>query len=145
MTTNQDRATALSRALRAAIQRDRDELSALLTDDVRTWTPALSTASLTELVDELDRRGEAFSDLQLEIVPLDVGGDFACVEWTAEMTHTAAILLADEESIEPTGIRVTVHGATVAEFLGERICSIRQYWNELDVLEQLGAVVRDEA
>ena len=142
--TNEERASALARALRAAVERDADTLRALVTDDVRTWTPALSTASLTELLDELARRGDAFGDPQLDVVPLDVGGEFACVEWTVEMTHSGAISLTDHATIEPTGIRVTVHGATVAEFLGDRICSLRQYWNELDVLEQLGGVVDDQ-
>ena len=140
MTTNDERATALTRALHAAVAGDADTLRSLLTDDVRAWTPALSTGSLAELLDELDQRGEAFADIELEVVPLDVGGDFACVEWTAEMTHAGAISLTDEATIEPTQIRVTVHGATVAEFLGDRICSLRQYWNELDVLEQVGVV-----
>jgi hypothetical protein len=56
------------------------------------------------------------------------------------MTHTGAITLADGSTIEPTGIRVTLHGVTVAEFDGPRICSVRQYWDEFDVLEQLGVV-----
>ncbi len=144
MTTNAERATALTRALRAAVERDAETLRTLMTDDVRLWTPALSTASLTELLDGIDRRGDAFVDVQLEVVPLDVGGDFACVEWTAAMTHSAALALTSDAIIEPTQERVLVHGATVAEFLGDRICSLRQYWNELDVLEQLGAVSDDQ-
>jgi ketosteroid isomerase-like protein len=139
MTSNEARATALVRALRAGIERDREVLLELLTDDVRAWTPNLSTSSLSELLDELDRRDEGFSDLALDAVPLDVGGDYACVEWTVEMTHTGPITLDGERTIEPTGTRVTAHGVTVAEFDGDRICSVRQYWDEFGVLEQLGA------
>ena len=112
----------------------------MFTDDVRAWTPALSTTSLGDLIDELDRRDDAFSDIALDVVPLDVGGDYACVEWTVEMTHTGSITLADQQSIEPSGIRVTLHGVTVAEFQGDRICSLRQYWDEFAVLEQLGVL-----
>jgi len=137
MTTNEARANTLVNALRAGIEGDKDALRSLLTDDVRAWTPALSTSSLTELIEELDRRDGAFSDLELETVPLDVSGDFACVEWTVDMTHTGRIALTDEESIEPSGTRVTLHGVTVAEFEGDRICSLRQYWDEYAVLEQL--------
>jgi ketosteroid isomerase-like protein len=144
MTSNQARATTLVRALRAGIEGDQQALQALITDDVRAWTPALSTASLSELIDQLDRRDDAFSDIELDVVPLDVGGDYACVEWTVEMTHTGSVTLADERSIEPSGIRVTLHGVTVAEFHGERICAFRQYWDEFTVLEQLGAVARDD-
>jgi len=143
MTSNQHRAMTLIRALRAAVDRDHQTLEGLLTDDVRAWSPALSTASLQELVDELERRDEAFSDVELDVAPLDVGGEYACVEWTIEMTHSGAIALADDVSIEPSGIRVTLHGVTIAEFLGARICSLRQYWDEHTVLEQLGVLTRD--
>jgi ketosteroid isomerase-like protein len=143
MTSNQQRATTLVRALRAGLDRDRQTLQALLTDDVRAWSPALSTASLDELLDELDRRDEAFSEIVLDVAPLDVGGDYACAEWTVEMTHSDTIQLADGTTIDASGIRVTLHGATIAEFDGERICSLRQYWDEHTVLEQLGVVARN--
>ena len=136
MTSNEARATMLVRALREGIEGDRDALRALLTDDVRAWTPALSTTSLSELIDELDRRDDAFSDVDMDVAPLDVGGAYACVEWTVDMTHSGTITLADERSMEPSGIRVTLHGVTVAEFLDDRICSLRQYWDEFAVLEQ---------
>jgi ketosteroid isomerase-like protein len=144
MTTNSARATTLVSALRAGIDRDREALKALLTDDVRAWTPGLSTATLAELINELERRDEAFSDFVLEVSPLDVGGDYACVEWTVGMTHSGPLTLAGGATIEPSGIRIGLHGATVAEFDGERICSLRQYWDEFAVLDQLGGLARDE-
>jgi hypothetical protein len=144
MTSNKTRAEMLVRALRAGIEGDREALQALFTDDVRAWTPALSTASLSELIDALDRRDDAFSDIDLDVTPLDVGGDYACVEWSVEMTHSGRITIADERSIEPSGIRVTLHGVTVAEFDGDRICSLRQYWDEFAVLDQLGVLTGAE-
>jgi hypothetical protein len=140
MTSNAERASTLVDALRAGLGRDREVLEQLLTEDVRAWTPSLSTSSRSELIDALDRRDPAFTDIELDVVPLDVGGDYACVEWTVEMTHAGAITIADDRRVEPTGIRVAVHGVTVAEFDGDRICSVRQYWNEFAVLEQLGVL-----
>jgi ketosteroid isomerase-like protein len=140
MTSNEARAEALVRALRAGIERDREALQALFTDDVRAWTPALSTSSLGELIDALERRDDAFSEMVLDVMPLDVGGEYACVEWTVEMTHSGTISLGDQRSIESSGIRVTLHGVTVAEFQGDRICALRQYWDEFSVLEQLGVL-----
>jgi ketosteroid isomerase-like protein len=140
MTSNEARATALVRALRAGVERDRQALSALLTEDVRAWTPALSTASLAELIDELDRRDEAFSDIELDVAPLDVSGAYACVEWTVRMRQTGTIALTDDRRVEPSGIQVTLRGVTLAEFDGEQITSLRQYWDEFSVLEQLGVV-----
>ena len=144
MTTNAERAATLERALRAGVDGDADTLRAVLTEDVRAWTPLLSTTDLAELLDELGRRDDAFSGHTLEMVALDVGGDFACVEWTVEATHTGDLRLSDQLSLDPTGIRITLHGVTVAEFDGECICSLRQYWDEFTVLEQLGVLTGDD-
>ncbi len=86
-----------------------------------------------------------FSGIELEVAPLDVGGDYACAEWCATMTHTGPLVLAEGEIVEPTGTRITLNGATVAEFRGDRICSLRQYWDELAVFEQLGLTSDDDA
>ena len=138
MTTNAARAEVLVRALRAGIDGDHETVRTLVTDDVRAWTPAFATATRDELLDALDNRDDAFSDIDLRATPLDVGGDFACVEWSVDMTHSGPLTFGPDTTIEPTGTRVTIHGITVAEFDGARICSFRQYWDELAVLEQLG-------
>jgi hypothetical protein len=39
--------------------------------------------------------------------------------------------------IDPTGLRLSLHGVTVAEFDGDKIASFRQYWDEVELLEQL--------
>ena len=138
MTSNVLRANTLVHALQAGIEGDHDTLEGVLTDDVRAWTPTVSAHSLTELLAQLDHRNEAFSDPELVVTPLDVGGDLACAEWSVALTHTGTLRLNDETKIAPTGIRVTVHGITVAEFHGEHICAFRQYWDASSVLEQLG-------
>jgi ketosteroid isomerase-like protein len=139
MTSNSQRAAVLVRALRAGLDADIATLEAVTTDDVRTWTPTQATGSREELIAELGRRDNAFSDFDLEATPLDVGGDFACVEWSVAMTHTGSLIVGPDTVIEPTGTRVRVHGVTVAEFRDDRICSVRQYWDELTALDQLGS------
>ena len=104
------------RALRAGIEGDQDELRAVFTDDVRAWTPVLSTASVSELIEELARRDDAFSDIVLDVTPLDVGGDHACVEWTVDMTHTGTITLADDQMH-----RAVRHPGHVARRHGRRV------------------------
>ena len=138
MTSNHDRASTLVSALRAGIERDLDTLRTLLSDDVKAWTPTFSAGSLDDVLQELAGPANVFSELALDATPLDVSGDFACVEWTVEGTHTGELRLGEQLSIEATGIRITIHGVTVAEFDGERICSLRQYWDEFAALEQLG-------
>ena len=144
MTSNAERATTLMRALRAGIDGDTGTIRDLCTEDVQAWTPALSAGSFTELAAELERRDHAFSDIDLEVAPLDVGGDFACAEWTVSMTHTGPLVLAGGEVAEPTGTRITLNGATVAEFSADRICSLRQYWDELTAFEQIGLIAVDD-
>lgn len=142
MTSNEARADLLSRALRASIDGDVSAVGELYTDDVKTWAPAMATSSAAELAAELQRREDAFSDIELEATPLDVGGDYACAEWSVSMTHSGPLTLPDGTVIEATGERVTFAGVTVAEFMGDRICSLRQYWDEFTVLEHLGVVSR---
>jgi ketosteroid isomerase-like protein len=144
VTSNERRAATLTRALQASIAGDVSAIGELYTDDVKAWAPAMAVSSVSELASEIERREDAFSDIQVEVTPLDVGGDFACAEWSVSMTHSGILTLPDGVIVEPTGARMTLHGATVAEFAGERICSLRQYWDEFSVLEQLGVLTRDQ-
>lgn len=139
MPTNAARAATLASALRAGVEGDHQTLRAAFAADVCAWTPAVSVSSRAELLDHLDRRDDAFSIDDVELTPLDVGGAFAAVEWTVTMTHTGPLEL-HELTMEATGIEVTLNGVTVAEFRGHLICSLRQYWDEFSVLEQLGAL-----
>lgn len=138
MSSNAERAALLTRALRARIVGDRAAIDELYTDDVHAWTPALSVTSRAELQYEFDRSDGAFSEIELEVVPLDTGGEYACAEWIVTMTHTGPFTVAEGTVVEPTGVRVALNGVTVAEFRGDRICSLRQYWDELSIIDQLG-------
>jgi ketosteroid isomerase-like protein len=137
MTSNAERAMILIGALHAAVRGDRATLSGLYTDDVKAWTPALWASSAAELLAELDRRDDAFSDVELEVMPLDVGGDCAGAEWRVTMTHSGDLELRDA-IVPPTGLRISINGVSIAEFRGDRICALRQYWDEIAVFEQLG-------
>jgi ketosteroid isomerase-like protein len=138
MTSNAARSEMLVRALRASLDHDRALIDELYTDDVKAWTPSHATSSADELAHQIERRDDAFSDAEIEVVPLDVGGDFACAEWSVTMTHSGPLVLGDGAVVEPTGLQITLNGVTVAEFRGDRICSLREYWDELSVLDQLG-------
>jgi ketosteroid isomerase-like protein len=145
MTSNAARATTLMQALRAGLDGNPSSIRELCTEDVTAWTPALSASSISEVMAEFQRRDQAFSDIELEVAPLDVGGDYACAEWSVSMRHTGPLVLAGGEVVEPTGTRITLNGATVAEFRGDRICSLRQYWDELAVFEQIGLLPDDSS
>ena len=140
MTSNATRADVLTRALRAAVDGDIRPVADDFTDDVKAWTPALIAASRDELFAAYEGRDGAFSGFELDVVPLDVNGAYACAEWTVTMTHTGPLDVAVDHTVPPTGMRIVVHGVTVAEFRGEQICALRQYWDEFSVLEQLGVL-----
>jgi len=131
MTTNAARAATLVRALRARVDGDADTAADLYTEDVTAWTPRFATTSRKELLAEFEDHDGPYTDVVLDVRPLEVGGDYACAEWTVAMTYA--------------GKRVTGNGITVAEFRGEQICSLRQYWDELGVLEQLGLIATDSS
>ena len=137
MANNGERAATLIRALEASVVGDSSVVAHLFTDDVCGWAPIATVTSAAELAVELEDRGEAFSDVELDVSPLDVGGDCAAVEWIATVTHSGPLEVRGKV-IEPTGVRVCVHGVTVAEFVGDRIRSFRQYWDETELLVQLG-------
>jgi ketosteroid isomerase-like protein len=143
MASNAQRAATLVRALEASVTGDSTVVADLYTDDVRGWAPAMSVSSAAALAVELEDRDEAFSDIELEVSPLDVSGARACVEWILTLRHSGPLELDDEIVVEPTGIRVTLHGTTIAEFEGEKIRSFRQYWDEAELFEQLALLPED--
>jgi ketosteroid isomerase-like protein len=142
MANNVERAATLIRALEASVIGDSSVVKELFTDNVRGWAPAMAVSSSAELAVELEDRDDAFSDIELDVSPLDVGGDRAAVEWVVTLTHSGP-LEVDDVVIDPTGARVRLHGVTVAEFAGDRICSFRQYWDEVELLEQLALLGED--
>jgi hypothetical protein len=136
MSSNVHRAALVTGALEAGLIGDSTIVAELFTDDVCGWAPGMSWSSAVELAIELEDRGSAFSDLELVVAPLDVSGDAAAVEWVVTLTHSGA-METEHERFRPTGARVTLHGITVAEFAGDKICVFRQYWDQTELTDQL--------
>jgi hypothetical protein len=143
MGTSGDRAGVLMRALEVAVTGDTRLVRELYTDDVQGWSPPMTVSSAAELAVELEDRDEAFSDIHLDVSPLEVGDDQACVEWVATGTHSGPLVIDDEVVIEPTGRRFTLRGVTVADFDADRIRAFRQYFDEVSLLEQLELIPSD--
>jgi ketosteroid isomerase-like protein len=137
MASSADRAAALVQAIEATVTGDSRVVGELYADDVQGWSPTMTVTSAAELAVELEDRQDAFSDIALDVMPLDVGDDQACVEWIATATHSGPLVVDEEVVIEPTGGRFTLRGVTVADFEGDRIRAFRQYWDEVSLLEQL--------
>ena len=127
--TEPTRADVLRRAVTLTAQQDQLVLEELFTNDATISAPGREVTSRDELLDELRVRDELLTDLTVEIDSLDIAGDHGYAEWIA----TAA----------PEGAPVTVRGVTVANFKGDRIVALRQYWDELALLEALPALPDD--
>jgi hypothetical protein len=144
MATNEVRAGTLARAVQASITGDVSALEELFTRDVVGSTPAITISSREELAIELEERDDAFSDVEITMNPLDVGGDCGCVEWLASAVHSGPFPLGDGASVvEATGRRVQLRGVTVAVFEGPRISVFRHYWDEVSLLAELGLLPTD--
>jgi ketosteroid isomerase-like protein len=137
MSTSADRAAVLVRAIEAGVTGDSGLIDELFTRDVEVWTPALCVSSAAALAVEFEDQETAFSDVELDVTPLEVGGNQACAEWVAAATFTSPLAVDDDGVIEPTGERFSIRGVTIAEFDGLRICTFRQYWDEAGLLQHL--------
>jgi ketosteroid isomerase-like protein len=98
----------------------------------------MEVGSREELADELGARDEVFGDVAVEFRSADVVGDRGDAEWVATAVHPSTLVIDDGVVIEATGAPLTVRGATVAELSGDRISELRQYCDEVDVLDGLG-------
>lgn len=132
------RAELLTATLRALATCDRDELRRTLTPDVRVWSPELATTTRDELIAALDARDEAFGEVSVDVRPLDVAGMQACAEWTMSTRLVGSIELADGTVLEPNGSEIFLNGVAVADFDGDTIAALRQYWNVDSLYAQLG-------
>lgn len=135
-----DHASVLRRALESALVGDVDTLDGLVTDDVAAWSPNMFAASRGELAAALRPRDEVLTDIEVVIDAIDVVGDKAIAEWCASATFSIPCLLQDDVLIEPTGARVALAGVTIGEFRGALICSLRSYFDDSALLEQMLAL-----
>jgi ketosteroid isomerase-like protein len=138
MATNAStQASALRRLLRAAVTGDRDSMADLVTADVTGWSPNMFVTSRDELLAALEGRDVAFSGIEVQVQALDQVGDKAIAEWHVAVDHTGPLVVDDDLTIDPTGRRLHISGATVAEFDGDRICGFRSYFDDLALVEQV--------
>jgi len=128
--------SALRGLLRAAVTGDGDALGDVVTDDVIGWSPNLFVRSRTELLEAVGPRDDTFSGVVVDVRALDELGDKAFAEWHVAADHTGPLFVDDDVVIEPTGRRLHLSGATVAEFDGDRICAFRSYFDDLALVEQ---------
>jgi steroid delta-isomerase-like uncharacterized protein len=79
----------------------------------------------------------AFSDLHFEVLRTVVEGDTVVYVWNATGTHDGPLALPSG-TVPPTGKRGVVPGALIATVKDGKIIREETYWNQVELLTQLG-------
>jgi ketosteroid isomerase-like protein len=134
---SESRKDVLLKALEAEVGGESVDLGTLFTDDVVGWSPYASVSGLAELAGLAALREIAFSNVVILLRGLDEVGNKAYAEWVIEADHTGPLILGEGAELEPTGRRVQLAGATVADFRGGKIRSYRTYFDDFSLIEQM--------
>jgi hypothetical protein len=131
------RGEVLRHAVEACIIGDVDALPMLFTADVSGWGPNVLVGSLDELTETVASREEALSDVSIDIDSLDVFGNKGFVEYRLNAVFSGPFVVDADTVIEPTGGRILLGAALVAEFTGDKISAFRNYYDDAALLEQM--------
>ena len=133
---SESRRIVMIHAIEVAIGVRTENPHLLFTEDVSAWSPNLIASSLDELTTAFADRNEALGNLAVAVTGLDVIDNKAFAEWVMEADHVGPLVI-DDVRVEPTGQRLQLGGATIAEFEGHRIRAFRTYFDTLALLEQM--------
>ncbi|HSK96937.1 MAG TPA: nuclear transport factor 2 family protein [Euzebyales bacterium] len=131
------RIATIRAALLVAASGDATQLPRIYLPDVTGWSPVLEVTSRDDLAADLRNHPGHFSGVDVVLDAVDVIGDKVIAEWRLAATHSGA-LIAGELRAGPATRRIELRGVFVAEFDGARIRRFRQYWDEAELLDQLG-------
>ena len=134
---SESRKDILLKALETEVGVEKNDPSTLFTEDVVGWSPISSVSGLTSADEVAAHHQVAFSNVVILLRGLDEVGNRAFAEWVIEADHTGPLALSDDATVEATGRRVQLAGATVADFRDGKIRSYRSYFDELSLIEQL--------
>ncbi|HEY3686780.1 MAG TPA: ester cyclase [Streptosporangiaceae bacterium] len=133
----------LRQALEATATGDTDAIRSLYADDLDGWSAGQRIRTRDELIAEAAARGAAFSGVRLHADPADLADGRVAAEWRLEARHTGELRLDDGFDVPPTGRAIDLRGALFAEVRDGRITAFRQYWDQAELLEQLGLLGND--
>ena len=133
---SESRRIVMTHALEIAVGVRTEHPRHVFTENVSAWSPNLMASSLAELEEAFEDRNAALGNLAVVITGVDVIDNKAFAEWVMEADHVGPLVI-DDVRIEPTGQRLQLGGATIAEFEGHRIRAFRTYFDTLALLEQM--------
>jgi hypothetical protein len=119
-----ERSARVLRAVTATVSGDTSSVSELFTEDVVAVSPTARVTSRVELAVELEDHDAEVTDVEVHLGPTVAAGDRVCAEWVACACYSPVA------GVTSAGVqRVTLRGASVAEFDGDRIRAVRHYWH----------------
>ena len=80
----------------------------------------------------------AFSDLHFEVQRTLVAGDSVIIEWRAGGTHDGPLTSPTGQTIPATYRKGAISGVLVADVKDGQITHERTYWDQMELLGQLG-------
>ena len=106
--------------------------------DGGTYTDPVSNGPLTGLAIGAFAEGlfASFPDLSFEITSNAESGSGVVLEWTMRGTNTGSL-----RGLPPTGARIAQEGIDLIRVTGEKVASVRGYFDRQSMLEQLGLQV----
>lgn len=125
-------------ALQATASGDVQRITELYAPDCTGWTAGQTIGSRDELLSEAEGRGHGLSDITMEASPIELPDGSVVAEWRMTAVHTGPLLLDDDMTLPATNRPLDLRGAIFAEIQDGQIQNFRQYWDEADLLEQLG-------
>jgi len=134
------RGATLARAITTCIEPTGDaiaDLGSLFTDDATVWSPNLLATGLADLAENLAFRVTAFSDVAIQFDSLGVLGDKGFAEFRVTAKFSGPFVIEDDVVIEPNGRLLLLGAAAFAEFEAGKIKSLRAYFDDSSLLEQM--------
>lgn len=123
--------TFFSRDIDAVAELYAPDVVAVVPDEGEIKGRAAIVASMRPFID-------GFPDARFEPIAAHESGAVAIDEGYFVGTHTASLTLPSGEAIPATGKRVRVRSIDVAEVKDGKIVAYRLYFDQLDLLTQLG-------
>ena len=122
----------------AVNRRDHERLSRIWTEDATAEAPGdVRLEGASAVTDYVMAWIAAFPDVRVKTGTSVASGDWVALEYSFEGTHNGPLAGPGGE-VQPTHRQVAIRVAIVCRTSGEKIAEIHGFWDQLQVLTQLG-------